>query len=286
MRELVVTVLDVHHWELRKLRRQRRTYLGLAFSAFAGPAFVVAILLGAPSPDVVYGSVVRSSGLTMPLIVLSYAARYGVGALIVALVAGDIFAAEDQQRTTKTILTRSVGRSEIFLGKLLASATYAVLVLVTMGVFALTAGVAAWGFNPLATIAGGGEPPAVSQVRTLSAAAALGWVAAAHAVYLLPLLGFVAIALFLSAVTRNGVAAIVGTLMLAVALYGLVEAVGLHGGPAPYLLASHFDAWQGLLRPSPDWSIVGRAAWVCGLYAFVPLLAAWIYFKRRDVADD
>ena len=159
-----MSVIDVYRWELRKLAKQRRTYLGLAFAALSGPAFVLALVLGAPKPDVVYGTVVSSSGLAIPLILLSYAARFGVGALITAIVAGDIVAAEDQQRTLKTILTRSVSRSDVFLGKLLAAASYAVAALTVMGVCALAAGVAAWGFRPLATLDGHGEPPAVSLV--------------------------------------------------------------------------------------------------------------------------
>ena len=275
-------VLDVYRWELRKLRRQRRSYLGLAFAALSGPVFVVALVLGAPAPDVVYGTAVRTSGLAIPLILLSYAARFGVGALIVAIVAGNIVAAEDEQRTLKTILTRSFGRTQIFLGKLLAAATYTVVALVTMGVFATAAGTAAWGFAPLPTIATGGEPPAVSTAVTHSAAAGLGWIAASYAVYLLPLLGFLAIALFLSTVTRNGAAAIVGTLMLAVALYGVVEAV--KGRLRSYVLATHFDAWQGLLQAEPDWSPTGQALWICALYILVPLAAALAYFAHRDVS--
>ena len=52
--------------------------------------------------------------------------------LITALVAGDIVAAEDRHGTLKTILTRSVERHQIFAGKALATATYAILAIVIM----------------------------------------------------------------------------------------------------------------------------------------------------------
>ena len=42
--------------------------------------------------------------------------------LITALVAGDIVASEDHNGTLKTILTRSLERSQIFTGKTLAAA--------------------------------------------------------------------------------------------------------------------------------------------------------------------
>ena len=47
--------------------------------------------------------------------------------LIAALVAGDIVAAEDGNGTLKTILTRSVDRSQVFAAKMLAAGIYAAL---------------------------------------------------------------------------------------------------------------------------------------------------------------
>ena len=53
--------------------------------------------------------------------------------LITALVAGDIFASEDHNGTLKTILTRSLERWQIFAGKALAAATYAVAAIFISG---------------------------------------------------------------------------------------------------------------------------------------------------------
>jgi hypothetical protein len=33
-----------------------------------------------------------------------------------------------------------------------------------------------------------------------------------------------------------------------------------------------------------DWGVIGHAMWVSVLYAVPPLVAAWIVFRRRDVA--
>ena len=53
--------------------------------------------------------------------------------LITALVAGDIVASEDHNGTLKTILTRSLEREQIFAGKALAAATYAVVAILLDG---------------------------------------------------------------------------------------------------------------------------------------------------------
>ena len=66
------------------------------------------------------------SGLAVPLVILLFGAVW-MFPLITALVAGDIFASEDHNGTLKTILTRSLERGQIFAGKALAAATYAVV---------------------------------------------------------------------------------------------------------------------------------------------------------------
>ena len=74
--------------------------------------------------------------------------------LITALVAGDIVAAEDRDRTLKTILTRSVERQQVFAAKTLATVTYAVAAIALSGIVALVAGIIASGFNPIVTLSG------------------------------------------------------------------------------------------------------------------------------------
>jgi ABC-2 type transport system permease protein len=65
---------------------------------------------------------------------LAFAAQW-VLPLLAAVVAGDIFANEDQHGTWKTILTRSVSRSQVFWAKTLTAVLFNLAVLV---VFAAT----------------------------------------------------------------------------------------------------------------------------------------------------
>jgi ABC-2 type transport system permease protein len=53
----------------------------------------------------------------------------------------------------------------------------------------------------------------------------------------------------------------------------------------PYLLGTQFEAWHGFLRTPADWVPVIRAFWVCALYIFIPVFAAYLVFLRRDVAS-
>ena len=35
-----------------------------------------------------------------------------------------------------------------------------------------------------------------------------------------------------------------------------------------------------------DWTLIVRAAWVSAIFVAVPLAASYVFFLRRDVADD
>src|SRR3954453_17818365 len=141
-------VATVYRWELRKLRSQKRTYLGLGAAAVVPILFVPALVLqgGDSGPrDVAFGRYLHDTGLAVPLVLLLFGSIW-MFPLITALVAGGIIAPEDHNGTLKTILTRSVDRHRIFAGKTLAAMSYATLAIAITGTVAVVAGVLASGF--------------------------------------------------------------------------------------------------------------------------------------------
>jgi ABC-2 type transport system permease protein len=267
-------VATVYRWELTKLRYQKRTYLGLGAATIVPIIFVLAIHFRPDrrGGDFAFSSYLTRSGLAVPLVILLFGAVW-MFPLITALVAGDIFASEDHNGTLKTIFTRSLERGQIFSGKALAAATYAVVAIFLSGTVAVVAGSIQSGFNPLQSLSG----------SIVSAPKSLELVYVSLLVYLIPIAAIVCIGLLLSTVTRNSAAAVVGTLMVSL----LIQLIGILPGlesVQPYLLSTQFNAWQGLLRTPIDWSPVIRAAWVCALYGLPALGAALLVFMRRDVA--
>jgi ABC-2 type transport system permease protein len=266
-------VLTVYRWELRKLRAQKRTYLGFGMAAIVPILFVVALALRGGGPnDVPFGRYVRETGLAIPPVLLIFGSIW-LFPLIVALVAGDIVANEDGNGTLKTILTRSLDRHQVFLAKALAALTYALAALALFAGVGLLLGGLRYGLHPLTSLSG----------TKIPVGRALGLMAAALGAYLLPVIAVASIALLLSTVTRNSAAAIVGTLMISL----LLQLIGVISGLdalKPYLLSTQFDAWQGLLREPADWAPIVRAAWVCALYALPAFGAGLAVFVRRDVA--
>ena len=258
---MTAAVAKAYRWEIAKLLAQKRTYLGLV-SAMAVPLiFVVVLVLQSGGPnDVPLGRYIRDTGLATPFVVLFFMSIWGFP-LITALVAGDIVASESQNGTLKTILTRSRSRGEIFVGKILASITYTLVIVFAMGIVGAVAG------------------------TQVSAAHGVALLAGSLALYVLPLAGIAAFAVLLSTVTRNSAAAVVGALMWAL----LMQLLGVLPGTEairPYLLGTQFEAWHGFLRIPADWTPVIRALWVCALYIAAPLATAYVVFLRRDVAGD
>lgn len=267
--------LTVYRWELRKLVAQKRTYLGLGLGMLLPLIFVVVQNVhqnGRHHGDSIFAAQITQSGLATPVLMLLFESVFFLP-LIASLVAGDVVATEDGNGTLKTILTRSVGRGQVFAAKVMAALTYGALAVFLATAVAAVGGIASWGFNQITTFSG----------SVVSASEGLLLVFAADAVYLIPLLTVACIGILLSTATRNSTAAVVGTIGFVILLYIVSGIPGLEG-IHPYLLTQQFENWHGLLRTPTDWAPIGHSAWVCALYAGPALLAAYLVFLRRDVA--
>jgi len=269
------STVTIWRWELRKLISQKRTYLGLSIGIVFPLLFVVVQVLRAHhghEGDNIFFSEVTQSGLATPVLTLLFQSAFLLP-LAASLVAGDIVAAEDNNGTLKTILTRSVDRGQVFAAKALATATYTMLAVFISAAVATAAGVSEWGFRHITTFSG----------SVVSAPKGLLLVFAANACFLIPLFAVVSIGLLLSTATRNSAAAVVGALAVTLLLALITLIPGLES-VRPYLLTTEYNNWHGLLRTPTDWAPIWHSLWVCALYAVPALIAAYLVFLRRDVA--
>ena len=268
-----MTVLRAYGWEVRKLARQKRTWAGLVAAVLYALAFVIALSVkkhaGIP-PDIPLAKQVTRSGAVLPLALLAFATFFGAP-VISSLVAGDIVSSEDANNTLKMILTRSTGRGAIYTAKGMAAGTYGVALIAVLLLTSVIASSISWGLNGVTLLDG----------RAVSGGHALALDILAYLTFLMPLAVLVAVAFFLSTVTRNSAAAIVGTVIFALAFQGVAALPGMTGAK-PYLLPQQFDAWEALFGKSGV--SIGRAAWTCTLYSAIPVVAGWAVFRRRDVA--
>ena len=259
-------------WEIRKLRAQLRAKAVL-IGALVLPVVVVVVIHGQSRPpkDTLFGRFATVNGFALALLILGFAAQW-VLPLLTAVVAGDIFASEDQHGTWKTVLTRSTSRAQLFWAKTLTAVGFAAIVLVVLAASTIVSSVLIVGHQPLTGLSG----------QTIPAAEALRLVAASWATMLPPMLGFTCLAILLSVWSRNpavGIAApvVIGMVMQLVGALGGVEAI------RPFLLTTPFEAWHGLLAdprftgPLTD-GLITSAVW-CAL----SLGAAFALLRRRDI---
>jgi ABC-2 type transport system permease protein len=264
--------LAVARAELAKLAA-RLTFRAAAGLCVVGP-FLAAVVLRAQSSapeDTLFGRWIHTSGFALPLVLLSFCGQWALPALA-GLGGGDIFSAEDAAGTWSAVLTRSCSRAQLWAGKVLAALSWAVVVVVLLGLASTAAGLFL-GQQPLVDLSGVPQPAATSLPRVLAS-----WATA-----LAPTLALTCVGMLLSVLTRRSVVGVAGPLLLALGM----QLVALVDGPPAVralLLSPAYGAWHGLwVDPSFTGPIV-RATVVSVAWGVLATGAALLVFLRRDVA--
>jgi ABC-2 type transport system permease protein len=261
-------------WEIVKLAAQVRSRALLA-AALGTPVVVVAVLNGQQQPpsDTIYGKLIHLSGYAMPLLMLAFAAQW-VLPLLAAVVAGDIFAAEDQHGTWKTLLTRSVSRTQIFWAKTLTAVLYNLLVLAVFAASTIVSSLLIIGTQPLTGLSG----------QTIASAHALRLVIAAWATTIAPIIGFTALALLLSVRTKNPALGIAAPVVLGFAMQLLGSVSGLDL-TRELLLTTPFETWHGLFAQHPFTGPLTTGLAVSAAWTVLCLAGAYVSLRRRDITE-
>jgi ABC-2 type transport system permease protein len=260
-------------WELRKLVAQSRVRAAfvVCLLAPAAVALVLSVQSGLPK-DTLFGRHVLTSGFALPLVLLSFCALW-VFPLLAGLVAGEVFAGEDAHGTWPALLTRGRTRGEGFTGKLVAACLFPVALLATAALSSLAAGLALAGREPLVSLSGSTLGPGRAAVLVL-----LSWATAVP-----PLLGFCALAVLLSVVSRSTVVGVAGPALLGLVMQ-LLSLLGSLGTSSNALLTTPFLAWRGLVREDAYYGPLWQGALVSLGWAIACLVPARLVLLRRDVS--
>ncbi len=259
-------------WEARKLRAQLRSKALLLGSLLAPVAVVVVVgAQSRPPKDSLFGRFSTENGFAMALLVLGFASQW-ILPLATAVVAGDIFASEDQHGTWKTVLTRSVSRSRLFWAKVVVSVAFGLVALVVLAAATIGASLLLVGRQPLTGLSG----------QTIQPGAALGLVTASWATMAPPLIAVTCLALLFSVWSRNAAVGIAGPVVIAM----VMQLVGQLGGIEairPYLLTTPFEAWHGLLAEPRFTGPILDGVLTSAVWSVVSLVAAFLVLRHRDI---
>src|ERR687885_2915126 len=222
--------------------------------------------------ETLYGRYLKDTGYATPLAILVYASQWLLP-LIAALMAGDVFSSEDQAGTLKTILTRSVDRTAVFWGKVAAAFTTTTLAVVAVAASATLAGVVTVGSDPIVDVGG----------TLRSSSSALGLVAASWATVIPATLGFAAIAIMVSILTRSSVLGVIVPVVIGLCMQ-LYTFLNAWDTVRHLLLGFTMSAWRGLLD-SPSYAApFVRGMAVPAVYLIIATAIGFVAFARRDVA--
>lgn len=259
-------------WEVRKLRAQYRARAVL-IGAVVAPILVVVIIQGQSRPpkDTLFGRFATDNGFALTLLVLGFASQW-VLPLLTAIVAGDVFASEDQHGTWKTVLTRSTSRGRLFWAKTLTAGGFAVLMLLLLAASTIISSLLIVGHQPLVGLSG----------QMIPAGDAVRLVTASWATMLPPTLGFTALAILLSVWSRNPAVGIATPVVLGMVMQ-LVGALGGVETLRPFLITTSFESWHGLLAQPRFTGPLVEGLLVSGAWIAVSLAVAFVLLRRRDI---
>jgi ABC-2 type transport system permease protein len=268
---LRVPVARVYRFELVKLLSQWRVRL-LLLVAWVGPAVVVAAVgkQSAVPADTVFGRWMHATGWAGPLVGLGFSGTWALP-LLVSVVAGDVFAAEDRLGTWRHLLVAIRSPRRIFLAKTMASLSVILAMVAGLVCASSVAGVVAVGNQPLIGLDG----------HVLAPGDAAGKVLLAWACALAPTLALAAIGL-LGSVTLGR--SPMGLLLPAVVGLGMQVAQIL---PLPvavrFALPGYaFIAWHGLFTSPMQLEPLLISVVVSLLWTIVATALAYWLFLRRD----
>lgn len=263
----------VYRVERRKLFSQVSTRLLVLVCVVAPFVFAGVLKVQSGSPtDTLYGVWVHSSGFALSLVLLAFAGSWGFP-LAAGVIAGDVFSSEDRYGTWKMVLTRSCTRAELFGGKLLATTTFTIGLVVLTAASSLVAGLLLIGGGSLVSLSG----------TVIPAGKALALVAVSWLLCLLPTLAFMSLAVLVSTATRNGIIGVISPALAALAMQ-LLLLVGSGVWVHMLLVSSAFITWQALFSGHIFYGPLLVGILVSLAWTAVCLSASWAILRKRDFA--
>jgi ABC-2 type transport system permease protein len=268
--------------ELHKLFARKRTYLG--FAAFVAVEILLLLLLNLPKPKAGFRKLIEQngygfdqyfSGATLGLLMLMWT-TFLLGALYLALVAGDVVAKEVEDGTLRMILCRPISRLRVGFLKYAACVLYTFALTFFIGITALVAGLLYCGWGGLFAIA------PLEQLLAMHEA----WPGLWRYLGALPLLGFGLVSIsslgfLFSCCEMKPAAATILTLSIFF-FDSIFRSIPYFESLRGWFMTSHMTLWLRIFEYHiPWWRITEDVTWLGALNATFALVGLAI-LQQRD----
>ncbi len=197
--------------------------------------------------------------------------------LLIALVAGDVLAGEANMGTLRMMLTKPVSRATIVASKFIASAIYAILLLVWMAILSLLVSILIFGTDDLLIFK--------SDKAVLLREADVMWRFVGAFFYAaIGMITVTSLALLLSVFADNSIGPIIGT-MAVIILFTIITGMELpfFDFLKPILFTRHMLAWKGFFNEPVNYEPIIRSGIVLLLHIVVFVGGAMIVFQKKDI---
>jgi ABC-2 type transport system permease protein len=196
--------------------------------------------------------------------------------IVLTIVAGDQIAGEGNAGTLRFLLPHAVSRTRIILSKFIVTLIYTALMVFFIG--GLTMGLSLWAF-------GSGDLLIIRRGILVIPEAQLPYhFIIAYGLATLAMFVVSSLCFFLSTLTDNSIGPIIATMaVIILSIIVISLPFDLFQAIRPYLFVNYFDAWQKVFDDPIPWDIVRRNALIMSGFILVFLLAAVVYFERKDI---
>lgn len=268
--------------ELIKLFARPRTHIG--FAVFILFEILILSLLRLPRPQAAFRRLLEDNGylfntyFTGPTLAVAMiaAAVFFLGALYLALIAGDIVAKEVEDGTLRMILNRPVSRLQLLLVKWASVLIYTFVLLAFLGVSSVVIGTVFQGWGGLFVYA-----PAQGVFAILPPGQGLLRISGAILLLALSLCTVSSIAFCISCMPVKPAAATILTLSLVFADF-VLQNLPYFSDYQHYFLSYHMGQWVRFFETPIPWAALGKALIPLWAVNFSCLVIAAAVFCQRD----
>jgi len=197
--------------------------------------------------------------------------------LLISLVAGDMIAGEANMGTLRLLAARPVSRTNIILGKFLATCVYSILLLSFMALLGLLGSILLFGTSDLMVFKS-------DKLLLIDRTDVLWRYVAAYGFAALSMITVAALAFLFSVFAENSIGPIIGAMSVIVVFTILTTMdIPFFNAMKPFLFTNHMLNWKGFFdRPVDKREVVKSALLLMGHIVFFVSLAVYI-FRKKDI---
>jgi ABC-2 type transport system permease protein len=279
-------ILFFRQWqgELLKLFARRRTYIG--FAAFLALEIVLFIVFRLQGVERIFERMISRQGqafehyysaLTLSQIILGFSVVL-LGAIYLALVAGDIVAKEGEDGHYRLLLVRPISRVRLLFIKYLTTVGYTIALIqfITWSAFLLSVAIKGWGGGFFVMV------PDIGLIAFYDWLPGLQRFALASAFLALSMTTISSIAFFLSCFPIKPAAATIGALSY-ILIDRILRETGFMENYDHLLITKHIVSWARFLAEDIPWPIIVRDyTALMAINATLFILGAAV-FESRDL---